>query len=358
MRPRHSSTPAGEESGTASGFLPNFCESRTVFVVVLMGQLLAFLLTLSSGSSRHGFWVNLALISLFVQWVALGTVLVLCATRTLLERLSALQAAAAAWLTTLSITLVLSLLSLWIGRHLDWNLLNSGLAASEFLTRTLAISAIVSAVALRYLYVQKQWKTNVEAEARSRVQALQARIRPHFLFNSMNTIASLTRTRPEVAEATVMDLADLFRATLSSKDMVSLQDEVKLSQNYLRIEALRLGDRLQVDWHVAPSVAMDYPVPSLSLQPLLENAIYHGIEPLTEGGCVRVDIRQQGERLDITIENPMPSEQERRRRPGNRFAQESIRQRLDLAYQGKARMETLQARDHYRVDLSLPRRLP
>ncbi|WP_242466936.1 sensor histidine kinase [Ectothiorhodospira shaposhnikovii] len=323
-----------------------------------MGQLLAFVLTLSTGGGQHGFWVNLALISLFVQWVALGTVLALCATRPLLTPLSAFQAATAAWLITLGITLALSLASLAIGRQIDWDHMSTGIPVADFLTRTLAISAIVSAVALRYLYVQSQWKNNLESETRSRIQALQARIRPHFLFNSMNTIASLTRTRPEVAESTVMDLADLFRATLSSKDTVSFQEEVKLTQNYLRIESLRLGDRLQVDWRMEPSVAQDFPVPSLTLQPLLENAIYHGIEPLTEGGCVRVDIRQQGERLDITIENPMPPEQERRRRPGNQFAQESVRQRLALAYQGRARMNTLQSLSHYRVDISLPRRMP
>ncbi|MFP4160455.1 MAG: sensor histidine kinase [Ectothiorhodospira sp.] len=339
-------------------FLPNFCEGRTFFLVVLIAQLLSFLVALSSNPPDHGFWANLALISLFVQWNALGTVLALCLARRPLYRLGPFAAAAGTWLIVQAIILVFTLLALLLSRFWGWETLGSGLSEGEFLARTLAIGAIVSAVALRYLYVQKQWQHNVEAEARSRVQALQARIRPHFLFNSMNTIANLTRSRPEVAESTVMDLADLFRATLSSRETGTLSEEIALARQYLRIEALRLGDRLQVHWDVDERLPPDHPVPSLILQPLVENSVYHGIEPSTEGGTVTVALHQAGEMLRITVENPMPSETHRCRRPGNRFAQESIRQRLALAYRGRARMETTPSPDRYRVDILVPRRLP
>ncbi|ANB01815.1 sensor histidine kinase [Ectothiorhodospira sp. BSL-9] len=354
VMPKHSRT--GSTTSRRRAFLPDFCESRTVFVVVLMAQLLAFILALASEPRPQGFWVNLALTSLFVQWVALGTVFTLCLNRRWLRRLRPLNAAVAAWLIMLAVTLVLSVIAVQLSHHLGWYTLGSGFPVDEFLMRTLAVSAIVCAVALRYLYVQKQWQENVEAEARSRVQALQARIRPHFLFNSMNTIANLTRSQPEQAESTVMDLADLFRATLSTKDSVTLDEEVGLTQRYLRIEALRLGDRLRVDWRIDESVPMDYPIPSLTLQPLVENSIYHGIEPLTEGGTVTVEIRLRDHYLHIMVENPLPPEKERNQRPGNRFAQESIRQRLALAYRGEARMETTQSQERYRVDISLPRR--
>ncbi|SEP74525.1 two-component system, LytT family, sensor histidine kinase AlgZ [Ectothiorhodospira magna] len=354
MRRPSLSTGTGSPT-TVTGFLPDFGRRQTLLLVILSGQVLAFLLALASSTDGTGLWINLLLISLFVHTVALSMVWLLCWLRPWLATLADLLAAVATWGIMVAITGLFTLLTLWLDQYTGWVLSRSGLSAEGFLLRTLGISAIVSAVALRYLYVQKQWQNNVKAEARSRVQALQARIRPHFLFNCMNTIASLTRTRPEVAEATVMDLADLFRATLSTRDMVTLEEDIALTQNYLRIEALRLGERLRVEWQVASTVPLHGPVPSLTLQPLLENAVYHGIEPLTEGGVIRVHIKEMGDRLYISIENPMPPEQERRRRPGNRLAQDNIRQRLALAYRGRAQMTTHQAPDRYRVDITLPR---
>ncbi|HSO99864.1 MAG TPA: sensor histidine kinase [Thioalkalivibrio sp.] len=336
-------------------FLPNFCASHTLFLVVLIAQLLAFILALARMPAPEGFWVALAFTSLFVQWVALGTVMVLCLARRALGTLPPLRAAGAAWLIVLLVTVLFSLLALWVGAGLG---LTTSLPMAEhlgFLGRTLSISAIVSAVALRYLYVQHQWKQNVEAEARSRIQALQARIRPHFLFNSMNTIASLTRSRPEAAEMAVEDLADLFRATLSDRDTLTLGEELELARRYVRIEALRLGDRLQVKWQVDEALPMDYPMPGLVLQPLVENAIYHGIEPLTEGGEITIGLSLDDTRLMIKVTNPLAPPRDRRR-PGNRIAQDNIRQRLALAYKGEASMDTSEQTDEYQVTLVLPRR--
>jgi two-component system, LytTR family, sensor histidine kinase AlgZ len=349
------SAPAGNAESPAGAFLPNFCESHTLFLVVLIAQLLAFILALARGPFPDGFWISLAFTSLFVQWVALGTVLVLCAVRRVLAKLPPLRAAVATGLIVMSVTALFALIALWLGWRLGftaWEPLGEQLG---FLARTVAISAIVTAVALRYLYVQHQWKHNVEEEARSRIQALQARIRPHFLFNSMNTIASLTRSRPEAAETAVEDLADLFRATLSDRDALTVGEELDLARRYVRIEALRLGDRLRVDWQVDDSLPMDYPMPGLVLQPLVENAIYHGIEPLTDGGEITIALDLRGEDVHIEVTNPLPPPRNRRR-PGNRIAQENIRQRLALAYQGEARMETSEDAERYRVSLVLPRR--
>lgn len=347
-------SPATQDS-TAGTFLPNFCESHTLFLVVLIAQLLAFILALARGPAPEGFWISLAFTSLFVQWVALGTVLVLCLVRGVLTTLPPLRAAAATALVAMCVTVLFAFTALWLGGNL-------GLAARQpldeqlgFLGRTLAISAIVTAVALRYLYVQHQWKHNVESEARSRIQALQARIRPHFLFNSMNTIASLTRTRPDAAETAVEDLADLFRATLSDRDSLTVGEELDLARRYIRIEALRLGERLRVDWQVNESLPMDYPMPGLVLQPLVENAIYHGIEPLTDGGEITIVLAPEGENVRIEVSNPLAPPRNRRR-SGNRVAQENIRQRLALAFRGEARMETIEETDRYRVTLVLPRR--
>ena len=154
---------------------------------------------------------------------------------------------------------------------------------------------MVTALALRYFYVTHEWRHNVELQAKARVHALQARIRPHFLFNSMNTIAALTRSNPARAEEAVQDLAELFRANLNEKrSQIPLAEEIDVARTYQRMEQLRLGDRLRVDWKV-DSLPTDALVPGLTLQPLLENAIYHGVEPRPDGGVVTVTGRiQQG----------------------------------------------------------------
>ena len=110
---------------------------------------------------------------------------------------------------------------------------------------------VVTALALRYFYVTHEWRHNVELQAKARVHALQARIRPHFLFNSMNTIAALTRSNPARAEEAVQDLADLFRANLNEKrNQIPLAEEIDVARTYQRMEQLRLGDRLRVDWKI------------------------------------------------------------------------------------------------------------
>src|SRR5690606_31316183 len=152
----------------------------------------------------------------------------------------------------------------------------------EFVLRSLGVAGIVAAVALRYLYMQHEWKRRLESESAARIEALQARIRPHFLFNSLNTIAAMIEAAPKAAEAAVEDLADLFRAALAANSrLVPLCDELALARGYLALEHLRLGERLQVEWDV-DTLPVDALVPPLTLQPLLENAVYHGIEPRVE----------------------------------------------------------------------------
>jgi len=217
----------------------------------------------------------------------------------------------------------------------------------------LLIAAIVGALALRYFYVASEWKRSIELEARSRVRALQARIRPHFLFNSMNTIASLTRSDPARAEEAIEDLADLFRISLSeARAQITLREELEVARIYQRIEQLRLGERLQVRWKVA-ELPPDAVVPSLLLQPLLENAIGHGIEPLPEGGTVTVQGRGEGNQVVIEISNPV-SATARSVRNGNRMALDNIRQRLELAFPGRASVTVDDGGELYRVTLRFP----
>ena len=217
----------------------------------------------------------------------------------------------------------------------------------------MVIALVVTALALRYFYVTHEWRHNVELQAKARVHALQARIRPHFLFNSMNTIAALTRSNPARAEEAVQDLADLFRANLNEKrNQIPLVDEIDVARTYQRIEQLRLGDRLRVEWKV-DSLPRDALVPGLTLQPLLENAIYHGIEPRPDGGVVTVVGEFNKGMITIVVRNPLPAAN-LTMRDGNRLALANIKERLDLMYGERATVKAGRFDDEYIVTLRFP----
>ena len=222
-----------------------------------------------------------------------------------------------------------------------------------FLLRTFAISTIVIALTMRYLYISSEWRRSIVLEAQARVSALQALIRPHFLFNSMNTIASLTRSDPAQAEEAVEDLADLLRANLNAtKDRTSLKAELEVAAIYQRIEKLRLGERLRVRWNI-DELPMRALIPSLTIQPLLENAIYHGIELLPDGGEVLVDGKRSNDELTIEVSNPVAARSETRHK-GNKMALSNIRQRFELAYGSRANVSVDETDDRYAVRLNFP----
>ncbi len=348
-------------------FLPDFCGIRTVFAVVLGGELLACVLVLAQPAAVAGAWVTwrqLALVSLFVQWVALSSTAVLCTGRAILARLSNVAAGIASYAVILLITAGLSALSLRLVIGADTSVELGGAsgahpsgwgvgASATFVLRNLGVSAIVAAVALRYFYVQHQWKANLESETRSRIQALQSRIRPHFLFNSMNTIASLTRTDPPLAEQVTEDLADLFRVSLSDASVpVTLGRELEVCRQYLRIEQLRLGERLRARFEVE-ALPGDARIPALTLQPLVENAVYHGVEPAAGGGEVHVHGEREDERLRIVIENTMPAGGVRTRE-GHQMALDNVAQRIGVFYADDARLYAEEHVGRYRLVLELP----
>jgi two-component system sensor histidine kinase AlgZ len=332
-------------------FLPDFCGLRVVFAVVILSELFAFVLTLSRPGSADP-WSELALISLFVQWAGLSSAAVLCVSRRLLYRFSNMAAALISYLLLLTVILILSELSYWtLG---DFLLEASTTGHLEFLLRNLAIGAIIAALAMRYFYVHNQWRRRIEAEGEARLQALQSRIRPHFLFNSMNTIASLISYRPEVAEEAVEDLADLFRASLATEQrLIPLEEELFLTRRYLHMEQLRLGDRLKVAWSLG-DIDQRYPIPPLILQPLVENAVYHGIEPLPEGGTVEISATSVDGQLVFSISNPLSGEARRSHTRGNRIALENIRQRLHANYGELASLKMEQQGQRYTVRLTIP----
>jgi two-component system sensor histidine kinase AlgZ len=186
----------------------------------------------------------------------------------------------------------------------------------------------------------------------ARLQALNARIRPHFLFNALNTVLALIRKNPRQAETALEELSDLFRALIHDpRELVPLSDEIALSRQYLDLEQLRLGERLRVQWDVHPSVPLEILVPPLMLQPLLENAVRHGIESTTDGGTIHVQITVKGEMITFMVKNPLGKSASDR---GNHMALDNIRARLSLYYDMEARLECGPRDSHYQVMIELP----
>ena len=350
--------PAAPPREEPSAYLPDFCGARVVLTIVLVAALLAAVLALArQGGAQGDFLVDLGRTSAYLLWTALLCAAALCKARPWLAQQSLRASSIAALALVVGTVGLVSEGAFWFGRFWEGRAgVDSGIFPTRhwaFLLPNLGIATIVGALALRYFYVASEWKRSVELEARSRIRALQARIRPHFLFNSMNTIASLTRSDPARAEEAIEDLADLFRISLSeARAQITLREELEVARIYQRIEQLRLGERLQVRWKVAelPSQAI---VPSLLLQPLLENAIGHGIEPLPEGGTVTVEGRADGEEVVIEISNPV-SATAKAVRSGNRMALENIRQRLELAFPGRAAVVVHDTGEQYRVSLRFP----
>lgn len=330
-------------------FLPDFCHPASLLRTLLIAQLLVFILVAVHPGGLQERLHALALTTLFVQWIAVVDVALLCALRRHLTHLDDRVAAAIAFVLLQVVTIAVALVAHGITGLMALPVVSKPLPA--MLVEYTVVSAIVTAVGLRYFYVTAEWQRNLQAESQARVQALQARIRPHFLFNSMNTIASLTRSDPIAAERAVEDLSELFRATLAEQSLRTLDEELEFVASYLRIEALRLGARLVVEWDLDP-VAGRAVVPAMTLQPLLENAVYHGIEAQPGGGTVRITTRCGVERVRLVVENP--SAQGPGRVDGHRLAQDNIRQRLELAFGDAAVFRVEEGDSRYRVVIEVP----
>lgn len=338
----------------AESFIPDLCQPRAVITIIVVAEILALILCLGPGRSLVDFPVHFAVTSLFVQWVALVSAALLCNLRGYLSRIGNLRGGFLAFLLLQIVTLVFSYLAVllltpaYIPPDDHWALLG----------RNLLLSALISAVLLRLFFLQHQIWQNIRRENLAYIGSLQARIRPHFLFNSLNTVASLVVSRPLVAEEAVLNLADLFRASLAEGNLlVSLGVEVDLCQKYLHIEQQRLGPRLTVLWNLE-AIPMSVTLPPLVLQPLLENAIYHGLETLPEGGTIKIDGYLADDMVTIKVVNPVAAGQDQASQTGNQMALENVRQRLAGHYGQLGKLETLRTEQEYVVMLIFPKRNP
>lgn len=328
-------------------FIPNLCAPQPVLVMVLLVELLVLVHVLANSSLLNFSWDLFAGYSLFAQWVVLLSALMLCTGRRHLNRLSLPWATVSCMLLVSLATLVSSLLTqtlfvpiIEVPHEFWWT------------ARNVLIANVLAAIVLRQFYLQQQLRMRKHLELQARLDSLRARIRPHFLFNTLNSIASLIMSRPDVAEQAVEDLAELFRASLKENHgETTVADEVQLTKLYLGIEQLRLEDRLQVAWHVDKST-LDLQMPSLVLQPLVENAIYHGVAQIPAGGCIEINIRREKERLHASVQNPVPATQQGPH--GNQMALSNVKQRLSATYGPTAKLEVILIEGAFRVEFFIP----
>lgn len=319
-----------------TNLIPEFCRAPSLVTLVYVMELIAVILTLAGTTNAVDGQRRLFLLSLYLQWLGLCGAAVLCLARRWLRSARIGLVFFSCWSLLVLITFAVS----WSAWEMEYRLhLGVPLGNSQwsFVLRNVCIGGIVALLLLRYLWERHQWQEESRAEAEARYLALQARIRPHFLFNSLNSLAELIGTKPETAEEMVVDLADLFRVSLESgQKLIPLREEIEIVKGYLRIEEIRLGDKLLVNWEIADN-ALDAQLPRLTLQPLVENGVLHGVSRLRARGMLHVIARRERDFLIVDVENPLPPE-DSPKRVGTGTATNNIAQRIKLIYGDRAKL--------------------
>jgi two-component system, LytTR family, sensor histidine kinase AlgZ len=337
-------------------FLPDFGSFGMAVRFILLAEIIAIIVTIGRNATfDEQAWQDLNLLSAFAILISLVSVVVLKLAAPLLRRTSTVLGSVLVVILLLFVTAVgtdgmifaLHDLGYIPERWPPWR--------ESLIIRSLMIAFIVSVFGLRYVIAQHRADVEARAQQEARMQALQSRIRPHFLFNALNSVASLTRSNPEKGEAMLHDLADLFRVLLAdARKLVPISAEREIARQYLEIEKIRLGDRLVVQWNMNANVPRSALIPALTLQPLLENSIYHGIEPRFAGGTIKIDLWAEGEMLNILISNPLPELRRDNHGRGNKIAQENTRQRLTTQFGSAASLQAYEEGGQYHVKIKMP----
>jgi len=319
--------------------LPNFCNLGVMLRSLLVANLFVLAAALTRGATLQAAWFEFLLLAAFCEPVLILSLVVLCAARQPLHRMG--------YVPSIVAICVFEVVLAWMAARVGGDLMpgrNLPFLHVALLT-LLATGAIL-------FYFDLRSRALSPAVAEARIQALQARIRPHFLYNSINAVISLVRSDPRGAERALEDMADLFRVLMAdNRSLAPITQEIELVRQYLAIETIRLGERLRVAWKT-DGVPPDALVPPMVLQPLVENAVYHGIEPSPGGGEISIDIGRAGGQLHMTLTNPMPAEN--RHAPGNRMAIANIRERLQLHFDAEASMKSEVRDGIYTVTIRMP----
>ena len=323
-----------------SAALPDLCAPGTALRTVLAVNLLALLGLLIRQPDLSSLGRRFLEIAAWVEPILFVSMIMLCGLRPALERMGFRRG--------YFIALAAVALSAW-GTN---SVLSPLFGSQDAPPVTLLWSVLAAAVVLYWLVLLQRSRSPALAEAR--LMALTARIRPHFLFNSLNAILGVIRSDPKRAETAIEELAELFRVLMQDpRDLVLLSDEISLARRYLELERLRLGDRLQVQWDIA-SCPPDALMPPLMLQPLLENAVYHGIEPSDKPGPVRILLARIDRQVLIELSNPLQPGHVHAK--GNQMALANIRERLQLFFDLEGGLQTEVGSDRYTVRIHFPYR--
>ncbi|MFQ3229731.1 sensor histidine kinase [Reinekea sp.] len=322
--------------------LPDLCQTTSLLLLILVTELGVLTWELIS----PGFiWARMGYRSLVIQWMVLLSATALCQMKPILTKLTV----TAGWILAFSGSFIISSAVLITGQ-----IVVSGFERMDVwqVTQQVMAIAMITAMVLRYFQLQQHLIVQNKAELNSRLNALQARIKPHFLFNSLNTIAELIATKPEAAEVAVLNLSNLFRANLKETEgLSSIRQEIDLIRGYLGIEQWRLGERLTVHWQL-PEPLQDWPVPVLSIQPIVENAIVHGIAVSEVGGELTIKVEQNKTQMTVTVVNTVTSSQVVF--TGHGVALENIRHRLAVIYGDQSKLTIDSTGNHYKVILVFP----
>jgi len=320
--------------------LPDFRNLGVCLRILLLVNLMGLTTAVLQASNLQEVGSRLAELSAFLQPVLLLSLIVLYPAGRVLSRLP--------YRLGIVIVLLIVLVLVWLVHTAAAHLFAPDYAFS--LPRALLIAAIMTSIVLYYFHLRQRALSPALIEAR--LQALQARIRPHFLFNSINAVLSLMRSQPRLAETALEDMADLFRVLMANnRDLVPLAQEIALSRQYLALEKLRLEDRLGIAWQI-DNMPPDALVPPLVLQPLLENAVYHGIEPMPDGGEITINIHSNRDQVHLILSNPYNPQRDRT--SGNKMALTNIQERLTLHFDAEASMTSRLENGRYEVHIVIP----
>jgi len=323
-----------------AGVLPNFRNLGIMLRVLVIVNMAAAAAAIVKSPNLLAAWRQFIETSALVEPLLILSLLVLAALSNVLRRIPYWIAA----IVVLAVELALATALYYFA----WRILLGDEPSP--LERYWALVALTTVALLAYFNLRERALSPALSEAR--LQALQARIRPHFLFNSINAVLSLIRKEPQRAEATLEDMADLFRVLMAdNRELTSLAREIDLCRQYVGIEQLRLGERLQVNWQL-DAMPRDALVPPLVLQPLLENAVYHGIEPRSEPGTISIHVYAVHDELHAVLRNPYREASDHH--AGNRMALANIRERLALHFDVEARLSVKASDDAYEVRIVMP----
>lgn len=320
--------------------LPDFKNLGVCLRILVLVNLMAIAHATALSNSLIELLTIFTQFSMFLQPILIVSLLILYSNNSILQKIPPIWA-----------HICVILMTLFVANLIHYSLVNSlYLEQAPATWRVSANTIIITIVALTYFNLRRRALTPAITEAR--LQALQARIRPHFLFNCINAVLSIVRSEPKRAETALEDMADLFRVLMAdNRDLVPLAQEIALCRQYLALEKLRLDERLNILWQI-DNVPPDALIPPLVLQPLLENAVYHGIEPLPEGGSIKIHIFTSQNEVHLKLSNPFPAQGGHH--AGNKMALGNIQERLALHFDAEARLNSKVVDKQYEVHIVIP----